>query len=513
VSERHRASARVQPVPAVEAQTVETQTAETMRGLFGRDSLYMLLWGVQLGIAALSTPIVTRMLGVSQFGVVAATLAVVQVVAALGSFGLQSAIQRIFANDGGAIDSRRVVTVAIILSLGVFAVVDATGAYWCQAVGLGRYGPAMEYGVAWAALWAITNAALGLIRSHDKLVPFGIVTLLQSVVAEVLAVLMIVLVHRTASQYVLGHLIGQTAAVSVALVVARPKALRGRDLPMLAGALRYSAGLVPAALATFVLDTSDRLIVRGDLGPAPVARYAVAYNVASLTMILLYVLNSVWMPRVFALDNPKVRTPVLAASRDFLYALLIPIVVGLCAASPMILAIWVPAGYRPGGLLPIVAIVAVTAFPYAGMMSSTRVLLFSGNTLAVGVSTVTAALANVGLNVLLVPKLGVAGASVATFCSYSLLFGLLVIRARRISRLPRPSAALVAKILGAVGICFGSTLLPTDATTTAIRGLVALGCVIALVAMLTNILAPTRNALAGRVAAIFHSPDPAASVV
>ena len=494
-------------VPSDAAAEIETQTAETMKGLFGRDSLYMLLWGVQLGIAALCTPIITRMLGVSEFGVVAATLAMVQVVVALASFSLQSAVQRAFAHGDGDRDARRIVTVAVILALGMWALVDATGPFWSQALGLGRYGPALEYGVAWAALWAITNAALGLIRSQDKLFAFGIVTLLQSVVAEVLGLLLVALVHRTASEYVLGHLIAQGAAVCVALIVARPLALRRHDLPMLRGALRYSVGLVPAALASFVLDTSDRLIVHGDLGPTAVARYAVAYNVAGLTIILLFVLNSVWMPRVFALADTKVRTSVLGASRDLLYALLIPIVVGLCAASPIILSIWVPASYQPGGLLLIVAIVAVTAFPYAGMMSATRVLMFSGNTLAVGVATVVAALVNIGLNVLLVPKLGIAGASLATFCSFSLLFGLLAIRSRLISRLPRPPATLIAKILLAAAISLASTKLPMDSTTMAIRAAVTLGCLVAFVAMLTSIISPTRHPLAGRVAAVLHSPD------
>jgi O-antigen/teichoic acid export membrane protein len=477
-----------------------------MKGLFGRDSLYMLLWGVQLGIAALCTPIITRLLGVSQFGLVAATLAVVQVVAALTSFSLQSAVQRVFANGDGDRDARRVVTLAVVLALGMWALVDATGPFWSQALGLGGYGPTIEYGVAWAALWAITNVALGLIRSHDRLLAFALVTLLQSVVAEVLGLMLVVFAHRTASGYVLGHLVAQSAAVVLALIVARPMLFRRRDLPMLAGALGYSVGLIPAALASFVLDTSDRLIVRADLGPAAIARYAVAYNVASLTMVLLYVLNTAWMPRVFALVDTRVRISVLAESRDFLYALLIPIVVGLCAASPIILSIWVPASYQPGGLLLVVAIVAVTAFPFAGMMAGTRVLLFSGNTLAVGLSTVLAAFANIGLNVYLVPKLGIAGASLATFCSYGLLFGLLTIRSRRILRLPRPPAALIAKILLAVAISIVSTLLPTSPAMMAVRTLVALGCAIAFVAMLINVLAPTRPVLAARVAAVFHSP-------
>ncbi len=173
-------------VPNDAAIEIETQTADTMKGLFGRDSLYMLLWGVQLGVAALCTPIITRMLGVSQFGQVAATLAMVQVVVALASFSLQSAVQRAFANGDGDRDARRIVTVAVILALAVWVLVDATGPFWSQALGLGRYGATLRYGVGWAALWAITNSALGLIRSHDRLFAFGLVTLLQSVVAELL---------------------------------------------------------------------------------------------------------------------------------------------------------------------------------------------------------------------------------------------------------------------------------------------------------------------------------------
>jgi O-antigen/teichoic acid export membrane protein len=487
---------------------VQTDTAEAMKGLFGRDSLYMLLWGVQLGIAALSTPIITRMLGVSQFGLVAATLAVGQVVVALASFSLQSAVQRVFANGDGGRDARRVVTLAVILAVGMWGLIDASGPLWSQALGLGRYGPTLEYGVAWAALWGITNSALGLIRSQDKLLAFGVVTLLQSVMAEVLGMLMVVLAHHTASQYILGHLIAQSAAVVVALIVARPMLIRRRDLPMLAGALGFAIGLMPGALAAFVLDTSDRLIIRADLGPAAVARYAVAYNVANLTMVLLYVLNTAWMPRVFALVDTRVRTSVLAESRDFLYALLIPVIVGLCAASPIILSIWVPAAYRPSGLLFIVAIVAVTAFPFAGMMAATRVLLFSGNTLAVGVSTFIAGLANVGLNVFLVPKLGIAGASVGTMCSYSLLFGLLAIRARVILRLPRPRARLIGRILVATAISLASTQLPSTPPIMAARTLVAFGCALAFAAMLTNVLAPTRHRLAHRIASLFHSPNP-----
>ncbi len=500
MSDGYRTDSSEDGVLALESQA-------TLKGLFGRDSLYMLLWAVQLGIAALCTPIITRALGPSRFGLVATAIAVMQILVALGSFSLQSAVQRIYASADDDRDPRRVVTLAVILALGAFALADSTGPLWSEALGLGRYGPTIQYAVGWAALTAITNAALGLIRSRDQLRVFGGVTLLQSVAAEALSLLLVLLVRRTASEYVLGQLLAQSAAVAVALIAVRPIMFRRRHLRMLSGALRYSAGLVPAALATFMLDASDRLIIRHDLGPVAVARYAVAYNVASLTIILLGVLNSVWMPRVFALVDTRVRASVLTASRDVLYALLIPAVVGLCAASPIILSIWVPPSYRPGGLLLIVAIVAVTAFPAAAMMSASRVLLFAGSTLTIGLSTVLAALANIGLNMLVVPALGIAGAGLATFCCYSLLFALLAFRAGRITPLPRPPVALIAKVVAAVAISLLSTQLPSDPAMTAARAIVALSCVAAFVAMLTSVLAPSRHAVAGRVAAIVHPTD------
>ena len=44
---------------------------EAIRRLFGRDTAYVALWGIQIVAAALVTPFLTRLLDVSAFGVVA----------------------------------------------------------------------------------------------------------------------------------------------------------------------------------------------------------------------------------------------------------------------------------------------------------------------------------------------------------------------------------------------------------------------------------------------------------
>jgi O-antigen/teichoic acid export membrane protein len=485
-----------------------SEVERAMTGLFGRDSLYMVLWAVQLLVAALFTPILTRVLGPYRFGTVATAIAVMQVLVAIGSFSLQTAVQRAYARPNGERNARRLVTLAVAVSLATYAVANGTGPLWCPLIGLGRYTTIIHYAVFWSAMTAICNAALGLLRSRDQLLAFATVSLLQSVIAEALALALILLVRRTASEYVLGQMIAQVATVVVALAVARPALPHRADIPMLGDALRYSNPLVLTALAAYVLDASDRLIIHHDLGSVAVGRYAVARNIGGLAIILLGVLNSVWMPRVFALTDFGVRRSVLAASRDAVYALLIPVLVGLTAGSSILLSIWVPPSYRPNGLLLIVAVVAITAFPVAGIASAWRVLLYGGKTASIAAISIVAAGANIELNILFVPILGITGSALATLLCYSLEAALLAIVAVRVMRLPRPPSSLLSMIAIAIAVAIGSTRIPTGGIFLAVRVLIAVVSLLAFVAMLSSIVAPDRAAWAGRLTSWIHVPAP-----
>jgi O-antigen/teichoic acid export membrane protein len=354
----------------------------------------------------------------------------------------------------------------------------------------------------------VSNAALALLRSRDNLVAFATVSLLQSVVAEALALLCVLLVRRTAADYVLGKLLAQAAAVVVGLAVIRPLRLREWDVGVVGGALRFAIPLVPATLAAFVLDASDRLVLQHDLGWAPVARYTVAENIGSIPIIALTALNTVWMPRVFALADARIRNSVLAQSRDALYALLIPVVAGLGIGAPVLLRIWAPPSYSPNSLPVIVTIVATTSFMVAGGMAHTRTLLAGGRTAPVALATGSAAIANLALNILLVPHLGIDGSALATLLSYGLLQALLAANARGVARLRRPSPRLVLGILGAVAAAFSAALLPISFGFLVIRAVLASGCLAVFLAITFTLADGRRWPLASRIARPFVSLVP-----
>ena len=178
--------------------------------------------------------------------------------------------------------------------------------------------------------------------------------------------------------------------------------------------------MVPQQLSGFILGLGDRVVIRHILGSAAVGRYSVAYNIGSLGFLILVFAMQVWLPRIYAMEDRGARSRLLASSRDMLNLLLIPVVIGLAAGAPVVLAIWVPRSFHPAQLTPIVAIVAICTFPFAQFLANLRALMSEGKTGRAAVATLVAAMVNIGLNIVMVPFLGITGSAIATVLSYAL---------------------------------------------------------------------------------------------
>lgn len=453
--------------PAPDHDAVRT----AMSGLFGRDSLYLLFWFLQVVVAALATPLATRLLGAPQFGVYSAANAVMQVLFVLGGLGLQVAVQKVF-EDRGPDAARRLITVAFAAAVVVTLVADLTGPLWSGPLGFGGYGGAVRLAVVWAGLSAVTATLLALLRSQDRLLGFTVVSLLQSVVAEALSLGLLVAVARNAEAFVAGRLLAQGAAVVVGLALAGPRLVRARDLPMTRSSLAFGVPLVPALLGSFVLGAADRFLIQGELGHTAVARYSVAYNLAALPMLILSVLNSAWLPRFFAAGAEG--DAVVIASRDALYRLLAPVMVGLSAGAPLVLRVWAPESFRPDSLLWVTAVVIVSAVPYTAGLSATRALLAASRPRMVAGAAVVASVVNVALNLWWIPVFGILGAALATAAAYSVQHGLLLLPTRG-----RPFSTTYTGLLqtvAGVALALLVVLLPTTPLGLGLRGVLACGC-------------------------------------
>jgi O-antigen/teichoic acid export membrane protein len=448
--------------------------ARALRAMFTRDFIYLGASAVQVVIAALMTPILSRRVGVGEFGQLALAIVVAQLLGVTFSLGLPFAVQKVFVEENGQRRSRGVLAISAVLALAGSIVVALAAPAWGPVVGLDRVLNA-QLTALWAGVFAFTLTAHAALRSRDRLKTVLLVAALQSVAAQAAGVLLLYLWEPTVTSYLTGLIIGQCAAALVGLLGLTP------DWSALTAIRRYGAiflfglPMVPQQLSGYILGLGDRVVVRHVIGSAAVGRYSVAYNLGNLGFILLVLVNQAWMPRIYAVADRDARSRLLASSRDMMNLLLIPVVVGLAAWAPLVLAVWVPPSFHPAELTPIVAIVAICTFPFGQFVANLRALMSEGKTGRAAVATLVAATVNIGLNLALVPFLGITGSAIATVLSYALCARLT--RPPASSGLQVPGASLLLRSLigGGIAVTLAIGFLPTSTVWLAIR--LALGVV------------------------------------
>ena len=480
---------RPHPHDDVALKTPDDHPAATnaLRAMFTRDFVYLGVSALQVVLAAVMTPILTRLVGVGQFGQLALAIVVAQLLGVTLSFGLPFAAQRVFAGEDGDRRSRGVLAISVLLAVAASLVVVLAAPAWGPAAGLDRVLDA-RLAALWAGCYAPALTSLAMLRSRDKLRMAMFVAALQSVGAQAAGVLLLYLWAPTVTSYLCGLIIGQGAAALVGLLALTPNWSALAAIRRYGPTFQFGLPMVPQQLSGWVLGVGDRVVVSHVLGSAAVGRYSVAYNVGSLGFILLVFVNQAWMPRIYAVADRVARSRLLASSRDMMNLLLIPVVCGLAAGAPLVLGVWVPKSFHPAELAPIVAIVAICTFPFGQFLANLRALMSERRTGRAAVATLVAAAVNIGLNLVMVPFLGITGSAIATVLSYALCARLTRPTASSGLQVPGTSVLLRTLIGGAIAVTLAIGVLPTSPVWLAIRLAMGAGALFAFALLLRRVM-------------------------
>ena len=142
-----------------------------------------------------------------------------------------------------------------------------------------------------------------------------------------------------------------------------------------------------------------------------------------------------------------------------------------------------------GNLTPVVAIVAICTFPFGQFQANLRALMSEGRTGQAAVATLVAAAVNIGLNIVMVPFLGITGSAIATVLSYALCARLARPPEGSGLRGPDASALLRTLIGGAVVATLAIGVLPTSHVWFAIRLAMGAGALVAFGLLLRRAMA------------------------
>jgi len=182
----------------------------------------------------------------------------------------------------------------------------------------------------------------------------------------------------------------------------------------------FGLPLVAYEIASVVLDSGDRILVQHYLGAEVLGYYSAAYNIASYFQeSLMTPVNLALFPifmKIWAEKGKDETTKFLSKSLDLFLMMSIGLAAAMIAVSPSAIVVLASHKYaRAQELLPMLVIGLVL---YASHIFLNAGLLIYKQTTVMAKLVFGACLVNIGFNVILLPRVGMRGAAIATLVSY-----------------------------------------------------------------------------------------------
>ena len=193
--------------------------------------------------------------------------------------------------------------------------------------------------------------------------------------------------------------------------------------------LKYCLPLIPASIAWWVTNVSDRYLVAYFCGDTVNGIYDISYKLPSIINVFATIFLEAWQISAVKESGEKHTsrffTNVFKAYQSIVFIGGAGIIL-LC--KPLISLLADSAYFDAWKFVPVLIMATIFACFSTFMTSVYMVEKRGGLNLA---TMMAGAVTNVALNLILIPKLGAQGAALATFASYVVVFGLRAINTRK----------------------------------------------------------------------------------
>ena len=374
--------------------------------------------------------VVTRYLGQEQYGVFSQATTTAAMLMPLFSLRLSVACVRFFpelAGDGASIWQRFAISIGVIVAVSIAGICGSfliTGSLAQLVFDHAEYAELVPLLITYAASQALVVHSIDFYRAVNETHKSSWFSVLRSIL-NVASVLVTLRVLRTPAALLLTLSAADLLLAAGILVAIRTRARvpsgpdlqrRWRDFkPYLAHALPY----VPYSLFVLAGAVGDRYFITHWLGITTAGKYAFSYGIVSAAMLFSNSIAYVLLPSIARLweqrDVAKVQA-MLAQSQSIALFFSVPIACGLTVIYPTLVRAIAGEGF------------AIDRSSVAAIAGGHVLLsLFTLNSYVVDLAKrsmvlprlAAAALAiNVALNVILIPKLQLRGAALATLLTY-----------------------------------------------------------------------------------------------
>jgi O-antigen/teichoic acid export membrane protein len=414
-------------------------------------------------IAVALLPLYTRYLTKADYGAAEVMFSGVVALSIVIRFGLIEALMRFYYKDDE--DPARVVatsfaalfwfaTAAALLAL-PFAGPISEALLDESAPDLAR--------ISIGGLWVLTliEYLLTLFRLEERARAFFVTTILNVLAAIGLTVVLVVGAEEGARGLLIGSYASGAAFVVALIFVHRRRLSLWIDRALLRRLMRFGLPTMPAELSLYLLNFVDRIIIVRTVGLAEAGLYSLAVKFAQAVNVLVRGFQLAWPPLAYSIKDDDEARRAYAAVVTWFVAGSAFIVAGMWLFSRWIVrALAAPEFFDS---YEAIGLIATGVTLYALYMVLLVILGRTGRTEFNFPATAAALVANIGLNLLLVPSLGIVGAGLALVASYAVVLVLMYGFTQRLFPVPYEWGRLARVVLVASGLVLAGELsMPTD---------------------------------------------------
>jgi O-antigen/teichoic acid export membrane protein len=472
-----------------ELKMLARESSHYMAGLLGNAA-----------IGLVSFPIFTRVLPISEYGVMDLGQRLLLMLTIASKLGLQNASLRFYNREKFAADAasaRNYYSTLFFGMLGTSLCVVTAGATLIALVPrtliLGPLSSLAYLILGLVLLRAMGSVLWGFLRIEQRTKAFNVLTVCTRATTVAAVCSLLPFIGRSARTYFMGTLIVETGLVvglSCRLMLRRVLSPRHFTLSLFRAAIGYGTPLVLYEFAYAVLVSADRFLVRHYMGADALGFYSVAYGLANnVNEFLVAPLGLALIPiymRTWNSDGEQKTSAFLSTAFNIFMVAAVGVLAATAAAGHSIVVFLASEKYAGAErLIPVILagllVYGANVFVAAGLLIHKRTMQMSG-------LLIIAAALNIGLNCLLLPRMGLMGGAIATLFSYICCITLLARASNRLLPL-HSDLAIILKYIGAGTAAWG------------------VASVVGFQAPLPNLLAKSAVVLVVYVAAVYALDD------
>ncbi len=399
---------------------------EEFKNLLKHSSVYGLGNIIGKIVGFLLIPLYTNYLTPSQYGILELLDLVSYVLAMFLGLGIAQSTIRFYYEYDQLEDRKKVISSALFFSWGISLVTALVFSYFAPSISLLVFKNVQYANYLRIILFTLfftlgTEVPLALLRSLEKSVLFTVISIARLVMSLSLNILFIVGLKWGILGVLLSGLITNGIVSSFLFFYTCHKMGLGFSWVKLKEMLGYGLPYVPGGVSMFIINFADRFFLQRFASLAEVGVYSLGYKFGMIiNFLILSPFLQAWGPKRFELVKTAEAKNIFSVVLTYFWFVEIFCALGIAILIKDALRIMSPPEYFAAH--KVVPLILLSYVLQGGYFCIQIGILLEKKTKYIAMITAICAASNLLLNFLLIPRLGMMGAALATLSSFAIMF-------------------------------------------------------------------------------------------